>query len=105
MQLRTQNGIDDMSNEFGKPYRRGEGGRMRGARNKLSAAFVDALRAAFDEKGEEAIRICINERPHEFLRIIASIVPKEFEITDSRLKDLSDEALDELIEVTRRYLG
>src|SRR5262245_66362762 len=91
--------------DFGRPYKPGSGGRVRGARNKLSVAFVDALKAAFDEKGEEAIRICISERPHEFLRIIASIVPRELEISDSRLKDLSDEQLDELIEVTKRYLG
>src|SRR5262245_28472801 len=97
--------MSDGAKPFGKPFRKGEGGRMRGARNKLSAAFVDALRTAFEERGEEAIRIVIDERPHEFLRIIAAIIPKEFEISDSRLKDLSDEQLDELIDVTRRYLG
>src|SRR5262245_64810074 len=72
-------------------------GRMKGSRNKLGADFLYALQREFEQFGEATIRYVRVDRPVEFLKIIASILPKEFEITDSRLKDLSDEQLDALI--------
>ena len=80
------------------------GGRAKGTRNKLGSVFLEKLLQEFEEFGEEAIRICRVERPHEFLKIVASILPKEFEITDSRLHEISDDELDRLIELTRRQL-
>ena len=77
---------------FGIPFEPGRpktGGRVKGARNKLSMAFVEALAKEFEEHGAEAIRICRVERPTEFIKIIASIMPKEFEITDNRLADIT----------------
>ena len=88
--------------ELGRPK---TGGRVKGARNKLSMAFVEALAKEFEEHGEEAIRICRVERPTEFIKIIASIMPKEFEITDNRLADINDGELDALIEYARRRLA
>ena len=91
---------------FGTPFQPGHksGGRVKGARNKLSMAFVEALAAEFAEHGAEAIRICRIERPAEFIKIIASIMPKEFEITDNRLAAITDEELDVFIEYARRQL-
>ena len=46
---------------FAAPFEKGRaksGGRVKGARNKLSMAFVEALAAEFSEHGAEAIRIC-----------------------------------------------
>ena len=80
------------------------GGRVKGTRNRLGTVFLEKLLKEFDEFGEEAIRICRVERPHEFLKIVASILPKEFEITDSRLKEISDDELDLFIELARRQL-
>ena len=80
------------------------GGRVKGSRNRLSLHFVAALADEFEKFGAEAIRIARVERPHEFLKIIASIMPKEFEITDSRLKEISDDELDLLIAVAKRQL-
>jgi hypothetical protein len=79
------------------------GGRVKGTRNRLGTVFLEKLLKEFDEFGEEAIRICL-ERPHEFLKIVASILPKEFEITDSRVKEISDDELDLFIELARRQL-
>ena len=67
-------------------------------------AFVEVLAAEFSEHGAEAIRVCRVERPHEFVKIIASIMPKEFEITDNRLAAITDEELDVFIEYARRQL-
>ena len=88
-----------------EPGRPKTGGRMKGSRNRLSHAFVDALYKEFEEFGSEAIRIARVERPHEFLKVIASIMPKEFEITDSRLKEISDDELDLLIGIAKRQLA
>jgi|SRR5215470_17478100 len=80
------------------------GGRTKGTRNKLGGAFLEKLLSEFEQYGEEAIRLCRVERPHEFLKIVASILPKEFEIVDSRLTDITDEELDLFIELARRQL-
>ena len=85
-------------------FKKGQGGRVKGARNRLSMAFVEALAKEFSEFGPEAIRICRIERPTEFIKIVASVLPKEFELTDSRLTEITDEELDRLLEVARRQL-
>lgn len=81
------------------------GGRVKGSRNRLSQAFVEALAGEFEVYGAEAIKVARVERPHEFLKIIASIMPKEFEITDSRLKDIPDDELDAIIELAQRRIA
>lgn len=81
------------------------GGRIKGTRNKLSADFVSELAAAFEEHGRDAIDIVIKESPKDFLKVIAAILPKEFEINDSRLKDIPDDQLDAFIEFAKRHLG
>ena len=81
------------------------GGRQRGTRNRLSGVFLEALLKEFDEFGAEAIRICRVERPHEFIKIIASILPKEFELTDNRLHDITDDELIAYIEYAQRQLA
>ena len=71
----------------------------------LSGVFLEALLKEFDEFGAEAIRICRVERPHEFIKIIASILPKEFELTDNRLHDITDDELIAYIEYAQRQLA
>src|SRR5262249_54126544 len=74
-------------------------GRMKGARNKLGADFLYALQRDFEQHGEETIRIARVEKPVEYLKVIASVLPRELEIVDGgRLKELSDEQLDSIIE-------
>ena len=80
-------------------------GRMKGSRNKLGADFLYALQREFEQHGEEAIRIVRVEKPVEFLKVIASVLPKEFEIIDSRLKEIPDDELDAFIELARRRLA
>lgn len=78
------------------------GGRGKGVRNRLSNALLEALAKDFEEYGEEAVRITRVERPAEYLKIVAGIMPKELEITDSRLKEISDDELDLFIELARQ---
>ena len=80
-------------------------GRMKGSRNRLGADFLYALQREFEQHGEEAIRIVRVEKPVEFLKVIASVLPKEFEIIDSRLKEIPDDELDAFIELARRRIA
>jgi len=81
------------------------GGRVSGTRNRFSKKFDDALLKDFEEHGEEAIKIARIERPTEYLKLIASRFPIEFQFTDSRLKELSDDELDAFITHMRSQLG
>jgi len=81
------------------------GGRTSGTRNKFSKKFDEALLKDFEEHGEGAIKIARVERPTEYLKLIASRFPIEFQFTDSRLKELSDDELDAFITHIRSQLG
>jgi len=80
------------------------GGRAKGAKNRLSHAFLTALAEDFEQHGVEALTIARIEKPVEYIRIVAGLMPKEFEIIDSRLTDLSDEELDVFIVKLRAQL-
>src|SRR5262245_53539828 len=80
------------------------GGRRKGSRDRISTALLEAIARDFEEHGEEAVKIARVERPVEYLRIVAGLLPKEFEIVDSRLHDITDEELDAFIEVARRRI-
>ena len=56
----------------------------------------------FEEFGIEAVKITRVERPAEYLKIVAGILPKELEIVDNRLAEVSDDELDAFIELARQ---
>ena len=87
------------------PFQKGEGGRPKGSRNRLSWTFLSALADDFAEHGEGAIRICRVEKPHEYLKIVAGLMPKEFEFTNNRLGELSDDELNAVLEFVRGRLA
>lgn len=77
-------------------------GRPKGARSKLSEAFLDALLKDFEKAAEEdaslgakAIAAMRAEKPNEYARMIASILAKEVDANVSG--DLTDGM--------RRWLG
>ena len=81
------------------------GGRAKDARNKLSVAFLEAFAADFEEHGAEVIKIVRIEKPHEYLKTAAYLMPKEFEITETHLMEISDHELDAFIEFARQRLA
>ena len=87
--------------EKGRPK---TGGRAKGAKNRLSHAFLTALAQDFEQHGIEALKIARIEKPMEYIKVVAGLMPKEFEIPDSRLGDLSDEELDVFIAKLRAQL-
>jgi hypothetical protein len=78
------------------------GGRRKGSRDRICTALLEAIAKDFEQHGEEAVKIARVERPVEYLRVVASLLPKEFEITDNRLKDIPDDELDAFIELARQ---
>jgi hypothetical protein len=69
----------------------------RSPRNFLQAKFLTALAEDFERDGATAIKICRIEEPAQYVKIIASLMPKEFAVTDNALGDLSDEELGQLL--------
>lgn len=96
---------DDAS---GKDHRTGRflpgnagGGRPKGARNKLGEEFLAALQEDFTANGKGVIEKVRAERPHEYLKIVASLMPKELNLRTNPLEDLSDDEIEEGIELLR----
>ena len=85
---------------FQKGHSGGPG--RKGARNRLNTALLEALAADFEEFGVDAVKITRVERPAEYLKIVAGILPKELEIIDNRLAEVSDDELDAFIEIARQ---
>lgn len=82
-------------------FKKGSGGRPLGARAKLQTVFVEALEKDFHEHGEGVIRIVRAEKPAEYLKIVASILPKEFVLTEGELDTMSDDELLEALKAVR----
>ncbi len=80
-------------------------GRPRGAKNRLSFSFLCALADDFEEFGAEAIRITRIEKPNEYVRMVASLMPRELEITEPSLSQVSDDELTAYIEFARQRLA
>jgi hypothetical protein len=86
------------------PFKPGEGGRPKGAKNRLSWAFLSALAQDFEEHGAEAIRIMQIEKPNEYVRAVASLMPRELDITTNTLMEVPDDELDSFITYARERL-
>lgn len=52
-------------------------GRPKGARSKLSEAFLKAMCEDFEQHGTIAVEKVRTEKPDQYLKVIASILPKE----------------------------
>src|SRR5262245_58784208 len=74
-------------------------GRLRGSRNKLSEEVICALLRDFREHGQKAIAKVRQTQPAAYLKILALLIPREHKVEHSnRLKELSDEQLEAMVE-------
>ncbi len=71
-----------------KPGNPGNGGRPKGARNKLSEAFLHALNTTFEEltaedkpAGIESLRQLRDKQPAQYHNVIAKLMPKLMELS------------------------
>jgi hypothetical protein len=76
-----------------KPGQSGNpGGKPHGARNKITAAFLNALAEDFEEHGKKAIQDARQEDPVGYMKVCAGLLPKQIEQT-SPLDDVTDPEL------------
>lgn len=91
-----------------KPFKPGQsgnpGGKPVGARNRLNAAFLNALAAEFETNGKKAIKAVAKEDPSTFMRVLAGILPKEVELT-KQMDEVTDEQLDAAAVAIRAILA
>lgn len=76
-------------------------GRPKGSRNKLSESFITALSEDFEKNGVAVIETVRTEKPADYLKIIAAIVPKELNLRQDSLDDMSDEDLLDNLDAVR----
>ena len=97
--------VDPRSKGWIKPGEvRNPKGRPKGSRHKLGEDFVAALQADFMENGAATIEKVRDERPQDYLKVIASILPKEVNVNQSALQELSDDELANILDAVRLQL-
>ena len=89
-----------------KPFVKGDprAGRPRGAKTRLSNAFVTDVLAEWEKGGKDALRIFRIEEPGRFCVMVASLMPRELMI-ETVTSELPDEELDAMILRLREQLA
>ena len=80
------------------PGNSGNGGRPKGARSKLSEAFLADVQADWEQHGPQVIEAVRTEKPDQYMKVIASILPKDLNINVNQYDEMTD---DELVERIR----
>lgn len=76
-------------------------GRPVGSRNKLGEHFIQDVYDHWKRNGIQAIQTVFEKRPHEYLKVVASLLPKEFHITELPTEGLTADDLAGIIEAIR----
>jgi hypothetical protein len=73
-----------------------------GSKNKLHASFMSALEKSWAENGDAVLRIVIAEQPATYFKTIASLMPREFWMSEGGpVEALSDDDLAQVIAFAR----
>ena len=59
------------------------GGRKRGAKNKLTQAYLRDLHEIYLDGGKEKLKQALDERPDGFIKLVAALVPKDLDVKHS----------------------
>jgi hypothetical protein len=87
-----------------KPGQSGNpGGRAVGARNRLTAAFLNDLADHYAEKGKAAIEKLCDKDPVAYVRAIVALCPKQLEGV-SPLDGLADNTLQGFLQMYQLYM-
>lgn len=98
-----------VAKQRGRPFQQGQSGnpngRPKGARQKLTSVFLNAVAEDFAAHGMEAIAAVRKRDPACYLKIVSNLVPRDLVLQREReldYADLSDDELTELIQLQRR---
>ena len=72
--------------------------KQKGARDRLSAAFLTDFADDYDAHGKTVIETVRAKDPIAYMRIAAALLPTKVEITETPLDGLTDEQLDAYME-------
>jgi hypothetical protein len=75
--------------------------KQKGARDRLSAAFLNDFADDYDAHGKAVIETVRAKDPIAYMRIAAALLPTKVEITESPLDGFSDEQLEAYLEEMR----
>ena len=75
--------------------------KQKGARDRLSAAFLNDFADDYDAHGKTVIETVRAKDPIAYMRIAAALLPTKVEITESPLDGFSDEQLEAYLEEMR----
>jgi hypothetical protein len=77
--------------------------KQKGARDRMSTAFLNALADDFEAHGKDVVATVREKDPSTYIRVFASLAPKEIEIS-SPLDELSDGELATIVQVLTEAL-
>jgi hypothetical protein len=72
--------------------------KQKGARDRLSAAFLNDFADDYDANGKAVIETVRGKDPVAYMRLAAALLPTKVEIAESPLDGLTDEQLDAYME-------
>ena len=72
--------MDGRSKSNATVFKKGEGGRKKGSRNKITKKYLDALAKAFDPNVIEKIK---KTKPDVYIKLYSQLVPKDLDINHS----------------------
>ncbi len=58
-------------------------GRPKGARNKVTQAYLEAVAKSFAKNGPEVLEIIKEKRPDVYMKLVAALVPKDLDVNHS----------------------
>jgi hypothetical protein len=89
-----------------KPGQSGNpGGKPVGARNRITALFLNTLAADFEEHGAKAIQECREHDPGTYVKVVASLLPKEVDLGINRLEEMSTSDIIAAVSALSGYLA
>ena len=99
--------------QIGRPFEPGQSGnptgRPKGARNKLSEAFLQVLAEDFEANGKAVVEKVRAERPQDYLKIIAAVTPRRMELEDATpqkpMREMTDAELNAILWRGYKELG
>lgn len=76
-------------------------GRPKSARSKISEKFLQNFYAVWEQHGLKALEKTAIENPVDFVKVAASLIPKEFHVTELPFEGMTLDDLGDVIEAVR----